>query len=610
MALRMTDKASMETLRARLSLQIPKERLRDILPDSPNAPVMGLPEFSRLFPTVAPAPVREAARSVLDPVQPPGLAGASNAFAATGWRTAGGAPLLATDPHLSLSAPSIWMLARIDLETGPVIGASIPGIPSIIVGRNAHLGWGLTASYLDDQDIFVERVDPGDPGRYQTPQGMARFDERETIIEVKGQAPVRQTLRWSRHGPVIPGDAFGAAAITPPGHVAVLAWTALTPDDTSVAASIALMRATSVQEAREAARLYVAPSLNLTLADGKSIALQTTGASPRRQAGNTSQGRIPAPGWLAVNDWQGMRGFDENPYVIDPPSGIVVNTNNRITDAAFPDHLSFDWGDSYRIVRAGRLLGDQRFHTRDSFMEIQTDTVSEAARVLLPLIARDLWYSGQPAASDTAERRRQAVLERLANWNGEMGEHAPEPLVYSAWLRALYRRLAQDELGPLAVLVPRPDPLFIERVYRDVDGASVWCDVRQTTRVETCKEMASLALDDALIELEEAHGTRLEGWFWGDAHQALHESQTLGTIPLLRLLANIRQSTPGGDETLLRGASPWYGPEPYLNVHGAGFRAVYDFSDPQFQRVHPVDGRERAPAVALLRRSGGDLAAV
>lgn len=580
MALQMTDKASLETLRARLSLQLSPARLRDILPDSPNAPVMGLPQFSTLFPGVAPMPVREAARLPLDPVRPPGLAGASNAFAAIGWRTAGGAPLLATDPHMNLTAPSIWMLARMDLETGPVIGATVPGIPSVIIGRNASLGWGLTASYIDDQDIFIERLNPDDPEQYLTPRGFARFEQRETIIEVKGQEPVRMTLRWSRHGPVIPGDGFGVAAITPPGHVPVLAWTALTADDTSVTSSIALMRAQSVQQAREAARLNVAPSLNLTLADGKSIALQTTGAVPRRQPGNTGEGRIPAPGWLPVNDWQGMRAFDENPYVVDPPSGIVVNTNNRISDAAFPDHLSFDWGDNYRIVRAGRLLGDQRFHTRDSFMEIQTDTVSEAARVLLPLIARDLWYSGQPAASDTAERRRQEVLERLANWNGEMGEHAAEPLVYAAWLRALNRRLAQDELGPLMGLMPRPDPLFIERVFRNIDGASAWCDVRQTGTVETCKDMASLALDDALIELEEAHGPRVEGWFWGDAHEALHRNETLGTNPLLRLLADIRQSTPGGDETLLRGASPWTGPEPYLNVHGAGFRAVYDFSDP------------------------------
>ena len=606
LALQMTDKAAMETLRASLSLRLPPERLRDLLPDSPNAPLMGLPEFSRLFPDGPPAVKEAAARNPLDPLAAPGLAGASNAFAAMGRRAAAGQPLLASDPHLALTAPSYWMLARMDLADGPVIGGTIPGIPAVLVGRNADLGWGLTASYLDDQDVYVERLDPDDPGRYLTPQGYRPFSTRPATIAVKGADPVAFTLRWTRHGPVIPGDTFGADAITPPGHVAALAWTALTAEDRSTGAAIALMRAHSIEAARLAARDHVAPSLNLTLADHRSIALQMTGAAPRRQPGNTSRGRIPAPGWLAVNDWQGMRAFEENPYVVDPPSGIVVNTNNKITDAAFPDNLSFDWGDTYRIIRAGRLLGDRQFHSRDSFVEIQTDPVAEDARVLLPLVARDLWYSGEPAAADTVERRRQQALERLANWNGEMSEHTAEPLIYAAWVRALKHRLVQDELGPLAALVPGSEPVFIERVYRNVDGAAAWCDVHQTTAVETCTDMARLALDDALLELSETYGTRIEGWRWGDAHQALHRHQTLGNVPVLRTLANIRQSTSGGDHTLLRGQTPAVGPEPYLNVHAAGYRGVYDFSDPD-SSLYVISTGESGH---ILSRHYDDLAAV
>ena len=217
--------------------------------------------------------------------------------------------------------------------------------------------------------------------------------------------------------------------------------------------------------------------------------MQMAGAAPRRQAGHTSQGRIPAPGWLAVNDWQGMRAFEENPWVVDPPSGIVVNTNNRITDAAFPDHLSFDWGDTYRIIRAGRLLGDRQYHTRDSFVEIQTDAVSEAARTLLPLIARDLWYAGEPAEAGSAERRRQVALERLADWNGEMSEHAPEPLIYSAWMRSLKRRLAQDELGPLlAAGARRPTRSSSSGSTATSTAPAPGATSVQTTAVETCTD--------------------------------------------------------------------------------------------------------------------------
>ena len=271
-----------------------------------------------------------------------------------------------------------------------------------------------------------------------------------------GGETVRFPMRWTRHGPVIPGDNFGAAAVTPPGHVAVLAWTALTAKDRSVSASIALMRAHTIADGREATREFLAPSLNVTMADHARSRCRWRGGAGAA-AGHTSEGRIPAPGWLAVNDWQGMRPFEANPCVIDPPSGIVVNTNNRITDAAFPDHLSFDWGDSTRIIRAASCSATGPT-TLDSFVEIQTDTVSEAARVLLPLIARDLWYSGEPAASGSAERRRQVALERLADWNGEMNEHRPEPLIYAAWMRSLMRRLVQDELGPLQQLAAGARP--------------------------------------------------------------------------------------------------------------------------------------------------------
>ena len=608
MALQLTDKAAREALRARLSLVLPPDRLRDIQPEVPNAPVLGLPEFADLFPEVEPRPLRTAEldRHPLDPLRPPGMAGASNAFAATGGRTGAGASLLANDPHLGLTAPSIWMLARLDLAEGPVMGGTIPGIPAVLVGRNDALGWGLTASYLDDQDLYFERLNPDDPGEYLTPQGFRPFESRESVIAVSGAEPVTVTLRWTRHGPVIPGEHFGVGAIRPPGHVVSLAWTALTPEDRSIGAAIELMRARSIPEARDAARDLVAPSQMLTLADGASIALQMAGAAPRRQPGHTSQGRIPAPGWLAVNDWQGMRPFAENPWTLDPPGGIVVNTNNRLTNATFPDHLSFDWGDAHRIQRAAWLLGAREYHSLASFIEIQTDTVSEAARVVLPLIGRDLWYSGAAAPEGTPERQRQVALERLANWNGAMSEHAPEPLIYAAWVRALQRRLAVDELGALVELVAAPDISFIERVFRDEDGAGVWCDIVQSTATETCADMARLALDDALLELAAAYGPRLESWRWGDAHQALHRHQGLGLHPVAGLLVNIRQSTPGGDHTLLRGQTPGRGPEPYLNVHAAGLRVVYDFADPDSSVMMIATGQSGH----ILSRHYDDLSAL
>ncbi|WP_424932088.1 penicillin acylase family protein [Amaricoccus macauensis] len=595
MGLRLSDNAARETLRARLSLRIPAERVRDILPEETSQPVMGLPEFSEMFPDLREGPVEPPVRHALYPLAPVGQAGASNAFAAAADRTAAGVPLLANDPHLALTAPTAFYLARLDLESGPAIGATLPGVPSIVIGRNENIGWGLTASYLDNQDIYIERLDPEDPDRYLTPEGYEPFRQRDAVINVRGEDPVHMVLKWTRHGPVIPGNHFEVEPITPQGHVAALAWTGLTSEDRSIEAAMGLMRAGSIREARNALRALVVPSQMITLADKETVALQMAGSAPRRHPGHTSRGRIPSPGWLAINDWQGIRPFSEYPWVIDPPSGIVANTNNRITDALWPDNLSHDWGDTFRIVRAARLLGAREYHTLDSFIEIQTDTISEPARTLLPLIARDLWYSDAAAEEGSAARRRQDALERLADWNGAMSEHDPEPLIYAAWMRALQRRLIIDELGTYAELLPQPEPVFIERVFRNVDGAGDWCDVAQTSVVETCSDMASRALDDALVELTEEYGGRVESWRWGDAHQAVHRHETLGTIPVLGLLTNIRQTTGGGDHTLMRGLATGRAPEPFLNEHASVLRTVYDFADPDSSVIILSTGQSGHP---------------
>jgi penicillin amidase len=156
----------------------------------------------------------------------------------------------------------------------------------------------------------------------------------------------------------------------------------------------------------------------------------------------------------------------------------------------------------------------------------------------------------------------------------------PEPLIYAAWLRALQTRLIQDELGPLAAEFDHVEPLFIERAFRDVEGAAIWCDVIQSAPVEACPDMARLALDDALVWIGEKYGPALESLRWGDAHQATHDHPVLGEVPVLRYFVNIRQSTSGGDNTLQRGRTSGRDPDPFQNVHSAAYRGVYDFADP------------------------------
>lgn len=581
MALRYSAQLDAELLRANVTKLIADDRRADILPDAPGSAVVAMPDYAALVPSAPETTVDYAQRiNPLAPYGENGNVGASNAWAAGVSRSTTGSTLLANDPHSALTVPTQWYLARVELTSGGVIGATVPGIPVVFSGRSAALGWGITAAWVDDMDVSVEEVNTSDRTQYRDTQGWSTFRTRDSII-ARADGPAETIkLLWTDNGPVLPVEQFGLRSILPPNHVATLNWTGLSDSDTSMSALIGLMSARDVIDAFEATDTMVAPAMNLVLADRNRIGMKVIGALPDRSFEHQSQGRLPTFGYIAENRWNGILPAGSGPMVYEPDSGIIGNTNNKTTDAVFPDHLSYVWGDTQRINRLRRLMQMREVHTRESFIEAQLDTVSFSARSLLPLVGADLWFTGEAAPSGTLASKRQTALQLLANWNGEMNEHRPEPLIYAAWMRSLQQRLIQDELGELASEFTHLEPLFIERVFRNIDGASAWCDVLQSAPVETCLDMASVALDDAVIWLDETYGGGVEALRWGDAHFALHEHPELGQATFLNWFTNIRQSTSGGDNTLMRGLTQGDGDTPFRNIHAAGYRGVYDFADP------------------------------
>ncbi len=593
-----------ESARGRLSLALEPHQVRDLFPEYPDKGIEALSAFTssdnaglnvparprftskrnhRAASDIIPLPIDTALGFI--GLDDPRMAGASSAWAVDGSRTAGRAPLLASDPHLPLTAPSIWHPAQITAPGLSVIGATLPGIPAIAFGRSADVSWGLTATQLDDIDIFIEKLYSGETTRYVGPRGPLLFNIRKEIVKVKGGRDVELILRSTRHGPVIPLETAGLSAVTPSNHVATISWTALADDDTTIEALIALNRTKSAEAAIKIAGQVIAPALNLIVADKKTIGIALAGRVPLRRFTAPFQGRLPSPGWTDRNDWTGWVRGTTLPRLIEPESGAVANANNRIGNAPFPRHLSYDWDTPFRINRIEKLVNGREAHSIESFKAMQSDTVSGTARALLPLIAAPLW---DKKPSDDAHPLRQSALLNLRLWNGEMSEHSPEPLIFSAWQNSLLSLLAKDELGDLISSYRGPRPLFIERVFKDIDGAAVWCDDVTTKDIkETCHEIAAMALDQALEQLSKKYGKDERLWRWGVAHSAEHRHSTLGDVATnflgvrlgLDSFVNIVQETSGGDDTLNRGAMAHIGKNPFKNVHGAGYRGVYDFSD-------------------------------
>ena len=582
MALRLTSAAQHEVRRAQVVLNLPPERVADILPDypigaqnAPRRPNVVIPGANR---AAVPLGEGDPMLAAFGLATRPEFAGASNAWAVDGTRSSSGHPLLANDPHLWLAAPGVWYLADVQGPSISVIGGTLPGTPAILIGRNRDLGWGLTTANVDDQDLYVEQLNPANPDQYLLPDGTwAEFETRQIRIEVADELPRTEVLRATRHGPVLTGDQFGADRITPTGHVTALAWTALTDEDRTMTATLELMRADSIEKAIESAEDVLAPAQNVTLADRDGVAMVVAGKIPKRSLQSLSQGRVPSAGAHEANDWEGFLPFAQNPRIVRPSGGAVANANNRTTDAAYPAHLTHEWAAPYRIRRLDKELTARAFHSLDGFVALQNDAISEMARSTLPLIARDLWWR-EGTEVEGNEQRRQA-LELLADWTGVMDQHGPEPLLFQEWMRALTRRLAADELGPLFDDFQGARPLFVERVFRDIDGAAIWCDVDKTPEKETCKQAASAALDDALARLSRDYGDNVLAWRWGEEHVAVHRHMPFGYLEPWGILFNIEHETAGGDYTLLRGLTPGHGDKPFRNVHAAGLRVVYDFAD-------------------------------
>ena len=675
-----SDQARAEVQRAQVSLAAP-ERAGDLVGE-PGEPA--LPSYAALFGKAARFNPRaevvaeDPAAALLGYVEI-GRGASANAFAAAGERAASGAPLLANDPHVALTAPALWYLARMDLRSGSVIGGTIPGIPAILSGRNPGLAWGLTPAWVDDQDLVMEEVQPGAPDRYLGDAGWRDFQTSQQVIRVRGGEDRRITLRESEAGPIIPPAHLGLAAVTPAGSVPALRWTGLSTTDTTMSALVGLMMAQDRAAGQRAVRAVVAPAVQVTLADQGGVAQVLAGDVPLRAARHPTQGRMPSPGRDAAARWESMMPPDDARRISAATQGIVAATGAGMsggvkaaapagvaaaanagatapvaefpgaaaapapavpgmivvpaaaapaapaaavppvaaaahaaaapttdtmppasptaapaaaatpvpTTAAAPTPTAaapvsgHDPDEPLRLARLQRLLAAREIHSRDSFIDAQLDTVSPAARALLPLVGADLWFTGEPVAPGTPERQRQDALALLAEWDGNMGEHLPEPLIYSAWIRQLQDRLIHDELGALAArMADRLRPAFIDRVFRNTGGAAVWCDIVQSAPVEDCATVARQALDAALVDLTARFGPDVASWRWGDVHQARHDHPALGQMPMLGWVVNLVQSISGDGSSLARSASLNEGADPWRAVSGAGFRGVVDLADP------------------------------
>ncbi len=521
----------------------------------------------------------------------------SNNWVVHGSRTASGKPLLANDPHLALSSPAIWYFARLKAPAGQVagqahpaldvVGATLPGMPFVVLGRTRGVAWGFTNTGPDVQDLYLEQLDPSGPARYRTPEGWANLATRDESIPVKGQGTVTITVRSTRHGPVISDvQPQYKGVLNTSRYAMALRWSALDADNRSLDAALAANWALNVGELSNAYAAHHSPMQSVVMADTQGqVAFKAIGRVPMRSSANDLRGVAPAPGWLAAYDWTGWLPYEQTPALGQADiaqRGWHATANQNILPPGYVHFLGADWTAPERYDRIQSLLNQAPVQDMASMQKLQQDVVSLGALALLP-------YARQVRTTHPLD---QQVRELLDRFEGRMDRNTAAGLVLNVWAHELTRDLIGSQIG---------DARFMS-VYgkRHLRSALVGILERQDTfwcGAQGCGPRASQAMVRTLDQLSKRLGSDPTQWRWGKLHVAISSHKPFGKVPVLNRFFDERIESAGDLFTVNVGQYWANDPkEPFANRHAASLRAVYDLADLEQSRFIYQTGQSGHPA--------------
>jgi penicillin amidase len=431
---------------------------------------------------------------------------ASNNWVVGGKRTVSGKPLLANDPHLAPSAPSIWYLTHLSAPNLRVAGVATPGAPGIIIGHNEQIAWGMTNLGPDVQDLYRERFDTANPRRYMTPTGWREAEVRREEIKVR-KSPTEaaaETVHFetvvTRHGPVI---------YEKDGRRYALRWTALDANAVEFEGFYKLNRARNWNEFRDALRSYKGPTQNFVYADTSGhIGYYGAGLIPVRRSGD---GSTPYDGATDAGEWTGFIPFDELPHVYDPPSGIIVTANNRIVSQSYTRHLTHEWASPVRARRIYEMLTAKQKLTADDFRAIQGDVRSISAAIF----AREVVKVARAARLDASDHKWRETIRLFDGWNGEIVPESRAARLAAAMRTTLLTKVLTGAVGAERAKAYSWDnrDTFVNRIVEQRPAA--WLP----REYKSYAELFAAVHAEARETLSKRIGADESKWTWGQLTQ-------------------------------------------------------------------------------------------
>lgn len=490
----------------------------------------------------------------------------SNNWAVAGEHTASGKPLLANDPHLGFTIPSIWYECHL---TGPGInaaGATIPGVPGVAIGHNDHVAWGITATMHVQTDVYVEEMDPEHRLKYRVGDEWAIVDRVVDVIPVKGRvdAEPHETL-ITRHGPIITGLGEAKAET----RALALKWVGQETTD-EMSGLLGLMRAQSADEFRAACAHIAIPALNLVFADTAGhIGYQFVGRAPIRPPGC---GIRPVPGRASDHEWRGYIPFAELPGIADPPEGFIATANTQIHADDYPYPLSGVYVSPFRIRRIRQLLHGRDNLTLEDMRRMQADVYNLHAEPLRPILL---------AVLDGAHRRwtdtERDALELLRAWDGFAEVDSPGAAIwevtYSNWMHRVFRA--------------RLSPALADEALTKFLGECHWALPDRLLADDTVGWFAGSTRDaeligtfvDTVAHLTAAVGPYPAEWEWGAIHHVTFEHPIAMSAKQLGRFVNVGPIPVGGDCNTVNCAF-WDLAKPFRIISGVSYRLLVDLNDP------------------------------
>jgi len=434
----------------------------------------------------------------------------SNNWAIDGSKTASGFPLLANDPHLDLTLPSIWYQIQLHGPEINVYGVSIPGAPNVIIGFNRSVAWGVTNVGSDVLDWFKIQFRDSSKREYLYSGAWRKTKIRIEEIRIKGAGSFFDTVFYTHHGPVSypagtrPSD-FSMANNIPEDHA--LNWVAHLPSN-ELRTFYELNKAKSYDDYRAALSYFTAPAQNFAFADNSgNIAITANGLFPLKEK---RQGKYLLDGSLPDEEWKQRIPFTHNPTVKNPKRGFVSSANQWPVDSSYPYYLGWEFAPHERGHRINQLLMEASAQTADDFILMQNDNFSVLAENVLPLLLESL------SASTDFSTAELAALKTLRSWNYHYNADEKAATIFESWYYNLQRKIWSDEFNSRETLMRFPGRDQTVRLIRE-QSESPWyaIDGKDFSRAQ----LALLSFKETIQALTRQHG-EINNWQWSKVRKA------------------------------------------------------------------------------------------